>query len=425
MRRNIVYRKFDPLIYRMIDCMNQMNTYSELVDKEIAEVTGEIIEYSIRKGFRGNLWKSFLAEKIALHENAYALACERRGTVEGNINELVLSDIEEIYNLFNFDFKQFSNTYPKQQLDYLVDFRMKTNPIEESTYSARVMRFTMDLDQASSTEEMKSVIDFFYKTYGVGEFALYEAFRLEEKENQEKIFEPILNLERIKLDDLVGYEIPKQKLIDNTEAFLAGKPANNCLLFGDAGTGKSSSVKAILNAYADRGLRLIEVYKHQFHRLHEIISEISDRNYRFIIYMDDLSFENFETEYKHLKAIIEGGLGKIPDHILIYATSNRRHLIRENYADKEEVRQDMHTSETVQEKLSLVARFGVSIFFCRPNRKEFQKIVTTLAKRYKVKISEEELLYKANQWELSHGGLSGRTAKQFVDYIRGGIESEE
>jgi predicted AAA+ superfamily ATPase len=408
----------------MKDCMNQMDAYNEVVNKELSEIMGEIIEYSIRKGFRGNIWKAFLAEEIALHENAYALACERRGSVEGNVSELVLSDIEVIYDLFNFDFKQFSNAYPKHQLDYLMDFRMDTDQVE-SSYTSRVMQFTMDLDRVGSAEEMKYVIDSFYKMYGVGEFALYHAFRLEEGEKQERLFEPIINLEIIKLDDLVGYEIPKRKLIDNTEAFLAGKPANNCLLFGDAGTGKSSSVKAILNAYADQGLRLIEVYKHQFHRLHEIISEISDRNYRFIIYMDDLSFENFETEYKHLKAIIEGGLGKIPDHILIYATSNRRHLIRENYSDKEEVRQDMHTSETVQEKLSLVARFGVSIFFCRPDRKEFQKIVTTLANRYKINISEEELLYKANQWELSHGGLSGRTAKQFIDYIRGGIEDEE
>ena len=164
---------------------------------------------------------------------------------------------------------------------------------------------------------------------------------------------------------------------------------------------------------------MIEVYKHQFQDLNELIAQIKNRNYKFIIYMDDLSFEEFEIEYKYLKAVIEGGLEKRPDNILIYATSNRRHLIKENYSDKEGTRQDMHTSDTVQEKLSLVYRFGVSIYFGAPDKKEFQKIVSVLAERYGVTLREEELLAEANKWELSHGGLSGRTAQQFIDYLLG------
>ena len=217
----------------------------------------------------------------------------------------------------------------------------------------------------------------------------------------------------------MGYDIPKKKLTDNTDAFVSGRKANNCLLFGDAGTGKSSSIKAIANEYYDRGLRIIEVYKHQFQDLNDVISQIKHRNYRFIIYMDDLSFEEFEIEYKYLKAVIEGGLEKKPENILIYATSNRRHLIRENYSDKEEIREDMHTGDTVQEKLSLVYRFGVTIYFGSPNKKEFQTIVRELAKRNGIEMPEEELLLEANKWELSHGGLSGRTAQQFVDYLLG------
>ena len=226
------------------------------------------------------------------------------------------------------------------------------------------------------------------------------------------------------LDDLVGYERQKKKLVDNTLSFVNGQAANNCLLFGDAGTGKSSSIKAIMNEFYSKGLRLIEVYKHQFKDLPKIISQIKSRNYKFIIYMDDLSFEEFEIEYKYLKAVIEGGLEKRPDNFLIYATSNRRHLIKENYSDKEGTRQDMHTSDTVQEKLSLVYRFGVSIYFGAPDKKEFQKIVSVLADRYGVKLSEEELLAEANKWELSHGGISGRTAQQFINYLQG-ISSTE
>ena len=164
---------------------------------------------------------------------------------------------------------------------------------------------------------------------------------------------------------------------------------------------------------------MIEVYKHQFQDLNDIIAQIKNRNYKFIIYMDDLSFEEFEIEYKYLKAVIEGGLEKKPDNVLIYATSNRRHLIRETFKDKEDRDEELHTNDTVQEKLSLVARFGVTIYFGRPQKREFQEIVCQLAKRNNLNLTEEELLAEANKWELSHGGMSGRTAQQFIDYLAG------
>ena len=161
------------------------------------------------------------------------------------------------------------------------------------------------------------------------------------------------------------------------------------------------------------------MYKHQFQDLNDVIAQIKNRNYKFIIYMDDLSFEEFEIEYKYLKAVIEGGLEKKPENVLIYATSNRRHLIRETFKDKQDRDEELHVNDTVQEKLSLVSRFGVSIYFGSPDKKQFQKIVSTLADRYGVRMSEDELLLTANQWELSHGGLSGRTAQQFIDYLLG------
>ena len=156
-----------------------------------------------------------------------------------------------------------------------------------------------------------------------------------------------------------------------------------------------------------------------FRSLNDVIAQIKNRNYKFIIYMDDLSFEEFEIEYKYLKAVIEGGLEKKPDNVLIYATSNRRHLIRETFKDKEDRDEELHTNDTVQEKLSLVARFGVTIYFGRPQKREFQEIVCQLAKRNNLNLTEEELLAEANKWELSHGGMSGRTAQQFIDYLAG------
>ena len=190
-------------------------------------------------------------------------------------------------------------------------------------------------------------------------------------------------------------------------------------MFVDAGTGKSSSIKAILNQYYDQGLRIIEVYKHQFKDLNDVIAQIKNRNYKFIIYMDDLSFEEFEIEYKYLKAVIEGGLEKKPDNILIYATSNRRHLIRETFRDKADRDEELHTNDTVQEKLSLVSRFGVTIYFGSPEKKEFQNIVLALAEKNGITMDRDQLLLQANAWELQHGGLSGRTAQQFIDYLLG------
>ena len=233
------------------------------------------------------------------------------------------------------------------------------------------------------------------------------------------VIDPIINVEHVYLKDLVGYELQKKKLVENTEAFLAGKEANNVLLFGDAGTGKSSSVKAVLNEYYGRGLRMIEVYKHQFKTLSDVLEQIKDRNYKFIIYMDDLSFEDYELEYKYLKAILEGGLGKRPKNVLIYATSNRRHLIREKFSDKRELDDELHNNDTVQEKLSLAARFGVTIYYGSPDKRQFQEIVKSLAERHQLQMPIEQLYEAANQWELSHGGLSGRTAAQFITHMMG------
>ena len=226
---------------------------------------------------------------------------------------------------------------------------------------------------------------------------------------------PITNTSDVVMSDIIGYESQKKKLIDNTEAFVAGRRANNVLLCGDSGTGKSTSIKAILNKYYPMGLRMIEIYKHQFKDLSAVIEMIKDRNYRFIRYMDDLSFEEFEIEYKYLKAIIEGGLESKPDNVLIYATSNRRHLIKETWKDRSDMDDELHVSDTMQEKLSLASRFGLTIYYGRPAKKEFDDIVRGIAKKHpELDLSEEELLLEANKWSLSNGGFSGRVAEQMI-----------
>lgn len=378
-----------------------------------------LLEMAGNHGFYGNLWHCYLTNLLVNNENSYSLACEIRGEVEGTINQAVLHDIRIFKEFYDYDFEEMIKVLGVDSLSLIMDYEGCS---ESKVYNGRIRERSCSLavkfTKNHTPEEMKATLTEFYKEYGVGKFGLHKAFRVVHDENGVQVV-PIQNIAHVYLKDLVGYEIPKKKLIDNTEAFVDGRKANNCLLFGDAGTGKSSSIKGIANEYYERGLRIIEVYKHQFQDLNDVITQIKNRNYKFIIYMDDLSFEDFEIEYKYLKAVIEGGLEKKPKNVLIYATSNRRHLVREKFSDKEERRDDLHSSDTVQEKLSLVARFGVTIFFAAPDKKEFQNIVSVLAKRYQVTIPEEELLLEANRWELAHGGLSGRTAQQFIDYLLG------
>lgn len=401
---------------------NYRNEYYNREDVEglMYECLNRLTELAASHGFVGNLWHSFLTFLLVNSENAYSRACEIRGAVEGSINEIAMHDFAVIRELFRFDLAELGSFFEVDCMEAVLHYRGATDDGRAFNLRIRnrIEELCVHLEQAKDTAAFKDAVTSFYKEFGVGNLGLHKAFRIAHTKDRADIV-PISNIAHVRLDDLVGYEIAKQKLIANTEAFVQGREANNCLLYGDAGTGKSTSIKAIANQYYEKGLRLIEVYKHQFCDLNDVIAQIKNRNYKFIIYMDDLSFEEFEIEYKYLKAVIEGGLEKKPDNVLIYATSNRRHLIREKFSDKEEVREDMHTSDTVQEKLSLYGRFGVTIYFGAPDKKEFGKIVMELAKKYQVQMDTEELLAEANKWELSHGGLSGRTAQQFINYLSG------
>ncbi|MDD7049469.1 MAG: ATP-binding protein [Lachnospiraceae bacterium] len=421
----IVYRQLgeEELLKDMVWLMeNQHQSYQDQGTLRVlcSKCIHRLLEMAGHYGFYGNLWHCYLTNLLVNNENSYSISCEIRGSVEGSINQAVLHDITIIKEFFSYDLSRLRRLSGGDGFYLVEDYR--TSSQENRVYSRlvrdRICTLAENLKESRSEEEMKETLTTFYGKYGVGRFGLHKAFRVEQSQTGTAIV-PIRNIAHVYLDDLIGYEIPKKKLITNTEAFVQGRKANNCLLFGDAGTGKSSSIKAIANQYYEEGLRIIEIYKHQFQALNEVIAQIKNRNYKFIIYMDDLSFEDFETEYKYLKAVIEGGLEKKPDNVLIYATSNRRHLVREKFSDKEDRRDDLHTSDTVQEKLSLVARFGVTIYFGAPDKREFEQIVSTLAKRYGVRMQEERLLAEANKWELAHGGLSGRCAKQFIDYLLG------
>ena len=417
------HMEHEEVLTNMTFLMN--NCQSEYYNKEdlkalLFECINQILELANSHGFEGNLWHNYLTFLLANDENAYSTECEIVGEIEGSINKVAMHDFGIFRELFAYDFEKLEEALGTDCLSILMEYQSVEGhgKVFNKRIRDRICELSAKLGESESTEEFKTILTQFYKEFGVGKFGLHKAFRVEHTEDGAEIV-PITKIAHVHLDDLIGYDIPKKKLIENTEAFVAGRKANNCLLFGDAGTGKSSSIKAILNQYYDQGLRMIEIYKHQFQDLNDVIAQIKNRNYKFIIYMDDLSFEEFEIEYKYLKAVIEGGLERKPDNILIYATSNRRHLVRETFRDKADRDEELHTNDTVQEKLSLVARFGVTIYFGRPEKKEFQVIVKELAARNGIEMPEEELLLEANKWELAHGGKSGRCAQQFVDYLLG------
>ena len=421
-------RSNELILYRDFKHGNILDLASVIMSGEDADAkshmtdfTGELVELAVSHGYSGNLWQAYLTYLIANNENAFSTSCEMRGMPNGSIAEAALFDLSIFRELFVMDLSEMDGIcgtdFSRMLTDCTVDrdrSRLFNKRIRDS-----IMELRDRLAAAESDEDFTAKTAQFYKEFGVGKFGLHKAFRVEHTDAGVKIV-PITNILHVQLEDLVGYESAKKKLVDNTEAFLAGRPCNNCLLFGDAGTGKSSSIKGILNRYYDRGLRMIEIYKHQFRDLNDVIDQIKTRNYRFIIYMDDLSFEDFETDYKYLKAVIEGGLEKKPENILIYATSNRRHIVREKNSDKDDRDDDLHSNDTVQEKLSLSYRFGETIYFGRPDKKQFNEIVKAIAARSDLHMSEEELLLEANKWELGHGGLSGRCAQQFVDHMLSG-----
>lgn len=394
----------------------------ELVRDTHAQVK-RILKVATDYGFDDNLWHNYLTFYLMMNENPFSMTCEKVGASEGSVNLLVENDFRIFKALFDYDFSAMEEALGINCFSQISSYKaiVKKELMYNKNVSEKVRTLSRQLENTQNEKEFFQVVTDFYKNYGVGMFGMNKAFRIEENGQGGISFKPINNMDTVSLDELIGYEIQKKKLVDNTTAFVNGRKANNVLLFGDSGTGKSTSIKAIVNQFYDDGLRMIEIYKHQFQYLSAVISEIKNRNYKFIIYMDDLSFEEFEIEYKYLKAVIEGGVETRPDNILIYATSNRRHLIKETWNDRNDVNTaiDRHHSDTVEEKLSLVNRFGVTISFSKPSQKEFFNIVIELARREGITMSDEELRAEANKWELSHGGLSGRTARQFVNYCLG------
>ena len=395
----------------------------EAMVSRIYEQIHKLLDLATVYGFDDNLWHNYLTFLLITTEVPFSVVCEKAGDRGGSVVSFAKSDLKIMKELFDYDFTRIENELGIDCFSVIENYQSvkKSSNAYNANVSTCVRRISKELENAADENEMYDILTCFYKDFGVGKFGLNKAFRVKDN-NGSAMIRPITNIADVRFDDIIGYESQKKELIENTRAFVEGRHANNCLLYGDAGTGKSTSIKAVLNEFYPEGLRMIEIYKHQFACLADTISQIKSRNYRFIIYMDDLSFEDFEIEYKYLKAVIEGGLEIRPENVLIYATSNRRHLIKESFNDRNDMGEgsnDVHHSDTLQEKLSLVARFGLKINYSAPGESEYLNIVKEVAAKYKdkIKLSEEELLKEAKKWEIFAGGRSGRTARQFIDSI--------
>ncbi|MBQ4557400.1 MAG: ATP-binding protein [Clostridia bacterium] len=387
-----------------------------------------ILDLATSYGFDTNLWQNYLTFLLITNENSFSLTCERKGASDGgSVNILAKQDFRIFKNLFHYDFTSIEKELGIDCFSVITNYHAiaKREQIYNKTVSGWVRALSQKIAAAKDENEVFDLVTEHYRTCGVGMLGMNRAFRIQGS-GKDLEFCPINNASSVRLSDIVGYESQKKELAENTEAFAKGGKGNNALLYGDSGTGKSTSIKAVLNEYFEDGLRMIEIYKHQFRDLSRVISLIKNRNYRFIIYIDDLSFEDHEIEYKFLKAVIEGGVEERPDNILIYATSNRRHLIKETWNDRNdmEFKGEIHHSDTVEEKLSLSSRFGVLINYSSPAYDEYLNIVRELAKRENLNIEDEELVALAKRWEIRHGGVSGRAARQFIDYMTGKSEDK-
>ncbi|MFA9399340.1 MAG: ATP-binding protein [Clostridiaceae bacterium] len=375
--------------------------YYEIANKLISE--GETEKYS------GDLWKNHLVKSIILDENSFSLMCEKTNTpIHTNMYNVALKDFEIIKDLYNINFKSILNIDPA--IHNLITNYNNAQYEADNYFNKNFSYLTLSFEKNTADTMLNSVMKY-YSEVGCGIFARYPAFYYDEG------LVGVQKIDNVYFKDLIGIEEQKKELINNTNSFINGIPSNNVLLYGDIGTGKSSSIKALINQYQNNKLRLIELSRHQIRNFHNIINTVKNRGNRFIIFMDDLSFEEFETDYKYLKSVMEGGILGSPENVLIYATTNRKHILNEKLSERGNPSDELHVFESMQEKLSLVDRFGVSIFFPSPNQVEYLKIVESLAIKNKINVPINEIKKEALKWEMWHNGKSGRSANQFIHFL--------
>lgn len=389
--------------------------FSDIDGKSTAELIVDVVSCVEKYGLSGDAWANYIAYRLLISENAFSIACEK-SEANGTVGILAYADIKKLLALFD---KGYRAEEPEFRLlrTYTVGHVRHDMRAERTV---RLARRGVELAECGSSDEaareLFNVLKREYETGGAGEVGMCEAFRLVAGSGTDEYrLSAVPNFEPKSFATIVGYEGQKHALTENTRAFIEGRACNNVLLYGDAGTGKSTSVKALLPEFRGGKLKIIEIYKHQYSAIARLMSDVEGRGCKFILFLDDLSFEEFETEYKYFKAILDGGLGNRPENVIVYATSNRMHLIKESFSDRSDMTSDdIHRSDTVEEKISLSARFGLSLFYPAPDTKEYLSIVRELADKAGVVMPLERLDMLAMRWATMQNKKSGRTAEQFI-----------
>jgi len=416
-----VYRNLlkDPVIDKTIELLRLPQENRVSCRYEIETLYSSIVHSVLQKGSDFHLavdpWSNYVLNLIVDDENVFSLGCENK-TLEADapVISLVRSDMEVLKGVYTLQWSEVASSIGVDGAWW--NRSWQPQPQAHPFYKHRLLEM-MTLHQLffgrSDPNKILEALAMFYRVFGSGQIGKFPAFRWNHG------LCPVRHPDTVELDELVGIEEQKKLLIMNTEIFLSGHKANNVLLYGEKGTGKSSSIKALLTRYAPQGLRMIELSKNDMGCLGDISRLVRNRGFRFIVFIDDLSFEEFEVEYKHVKATIEGSLEAKPDNLLLYVTSNRRHLVKETWRDRHSADEEIHVSESHQEKLSLADRFGITIRYQVPNQEQYLRIVEHLARQNGLDIPPEELKRMAIEWEMRYHGRSGRTAYQFVTYLAG------
>ena len=404
----------DEIINAAVKIFNEFDyhEYISYMEAEYYHIQRKLLETMDRLEIGGTYWQNHICRLIAESENRFSLLSEK-GLLDGNIQAIAEREMDELKKLYGLEWDRVCALFHDDGLSVCC-MTQKDDPGSRISHRDKV-RMALEADTGMKTAEL--LCDY-YGEYGCGIFERYHAFVWDEA------LVGVTNYDKITFDKLIGYEKQKEALIENTEFFLKGYPSNNVLLHGDRGTGKSSCVKALLNKFKGSKLKLISLNKNHVDQMYKIIESVAGRGCKFIIFIDDLSFDDTEIGYKHFKSIIDGGIEAQPSNILIYVTSNRRHIIKETWKDRGDSG-EVHGNDGMQERLSLADRFGLSITFTAPDKEAFLKIVKGIAAQENLKIDEDILVEEALKWDVRQKGRSGRAARQFVNYIHARTLNEQ
>lgn len=395
----------DPIVKKLAASLEDPNNIGLSAD-----FAGSLIEKAEIEGWSGNLIRSLFLHLLSQDGSLAAQMTEAsHGHIGKSLWQAFIKDMTVLLPVFN---QTAASIVPISLLDNYTPTLPHT--IESTKY------LETQLEGKTTAEDITDAFLDFYSRYGYGEIAGHEAFCWDE--NKKKLV-GIQHFEAMSFDDIIAYKRQKEQLINNTEAFISNLPANNVLLVGSRGTGKSSGVKALARTYYTNGLRLVQMTKSQLEDLPVVMSVL--RKYaskKFIIFFDDLSFEESDSQYKYLKSAIEGGVESRPDNVLIYATSNRRHLIRETWRDRADGQDELFRNDSINESISLSDRFGLVITYLEPTQDEYLDIIDHFLKKEGVELEREELRVLGHRWNLEHSGRSGRSARQFVCHYLGSKE---